>query len=369
MFYRILLFLILILIILFSIYEWAPAKSVTFTEPKSSPTNKSDKDELFVSEMPDNTTPPLGLPPIPWPQDNPYSKEKAELGRLLYFDKRLSSDQTISCATCHNVPCGYSDCRAIAIGIKNRLGTRHSPTIINNAYATILFWDGRASSLEEQCKGPLANTKEMSMVQDVHEAHSQCEARVKEIPGYQAIFKKVFGHDNITIDDIAKAIATFERTVLSGNSPYDRYVAGDRAALSEEQIHGIKVFKKVNCVNCHGGFNFTDQRFQNIGIGMDAPEPDLGRYLITHDKKDWGAFKTPTLREVERTGPYMHDGSLKSLEAVIDYYNDGGIKNNNLHSLLIPLNLSQEDKDALVSFLRALSGEGWSNFQEPNHFP
>lgn len=372
MFYRILLFFSLAFIIAITVYEWSPAvltKTVTFNEPAKKSNAKKFDEDFVISEMPDKITPPLGLPAIPWPEDNPYTKEKAELGRLLYFDKRLSSDQTISCATCHNVPCGYSDCREIAIGIKDRKGTRHSPTIINNAYASIFFWDGRASSLEEQCKGPLANTKEMSNIQDVHEAHSQCAMRVKEIPGYQVLFKKVFGHDNISIDDIAKAIATFERTVLSGNSPYDRYVAGDRTALTEEQIHGMKIFKQAKCDNCHGGFNFTDQRFQNIGIGMDAPEPDLGRYLITHDKRDWGAFKTPTLREVERSGPYMHDGSLKSLEAVIDYYNDGGIKNKNLHPLMVPLNLSQEEKDDLVSFLRALSGEGWSNFQEPNQFP
>ena len=312
---------------------------------------------------------PLGLPPIPWPEDNHFSVKKSELGRLLYFDKRLSADQTISCASCHNIPCAYSDCRAIAIGINETKGTRHSPTIINAAYSKHLFWDGRAASLEEQCKGPIANPKEMAEVDNIHEAHQQCVKRVRAIPGYRELFKEVFGHDEITIDEIAKAIATFERSILSGNSAYDRYQAGDKSALNAEQIQGMKVFKKSGCVNCHRGVNFSDERFFNIGIGMDTPPIDTGRYVITHDKKDWGAFKAPTLREVEHTGPYMHNGSLETLEEVIEYYNKGGNPNQNLHPLMRPLNLSEDDKKALISFLKSLSGEGWKHFQEPQEFP
>lgn len=316
-----------------------------------------------------NINPPLGLPPIRWPQDNPYTKEKAYLGQMLYFDKRLSSDKTISCASCHNMPCGYSDCKEIAIGISESKGTRHSPTIINAAYNTIFFWDGRARTLEEQCKGPLANTKEMTKIHDPHAAHEKCIDHIKDIPGYMILFKKAFGNEEVTIDKIAKAIATFERTVLSGNSAYDRYKAGDRSALSQEQIQGLAIFKKVGCANCHAGFNFTDDRFQNIGVGMNDPNPDLGRYLITKQEKDWGAFKTPTLREVEHTAPYMHDGSLKTLEEVIDYYDKGGVPNKNLHPLMEPLNLTQEEKKALVSFMKALSGEGWQHIEEPEKFP
>jgi len=321
------------------------------------------------SQMPEEIKPPLGLRPIPWPKDNPYSKEKAELGRLLYFDKRLSSDGTISCATCHNLPCGYGDCHILPTGIRGTIGARHSPTIINVAYSTRLFWDGRASSLEEQCKGPLANPKEMTTLKDVHEAHRECTEKIRNIPGYRVLFKKVFNHDEVSIDDIAKVIATFERTILSGNSPYDRYRAGDHTAMTEEQIHGMEVFKKVNCNICHTGFNFTDDHFQNIGVGMDAAEPDTGRYGITHDDKDWGAFKVPTLRDVEHTAPYMHDGSLGTLEEVIDYYDKGGIKNKNLHLLMKPLHLSAADKKALASFLKSLSGEGWQTFQDPKKFP
>lgn len=328
----------------------------------------TSKDDVQQYEV-QNISPPLGLPPIPWPKDNPYTKEKAHLGQLLYFDKRLSSDQTISCASCHNMPCGYSDCNTLAVGIDNSKGKRHSQTIINGAYSSIFFWDGRAASLEEQCKGPLANTAEMTNVKDPHEAHRQCLEQIKAIPGYKILFKQAFGQEEITLDKIAQAIATFERTILSGNSAYDRYVAGDRSALSKQQIHGMIVFKKAKCLNCHGGFNFSDDRFQNIGIGMDNPNPDLGRYLITHDEDDWGAFKTPSLRELEHTAPYMHDGSLKTLEEVIEYYDKGGIKNKNLHPLMRPLNLTKEDKKALVSFLKALNGEGWQHIQEPEEFP
>jgi cytochrome c peroxidase len=335
--------------------------------PPSEEANANEK--LAPEEKSEDIKPPLGLPPIPWPKDNPYSKEKADLGRLLYFDKRLSSDGTISCASCHNVPCGYSDCKEIAVGIKHSKGTRHSPTIINAAYGTIFFWDGRANSLEDQCKGPLGNPKEMTLIKDPHEAHKLCVEKVRNISGYKILFKKAFGDEEVTLDKISQAIATFERTILSGNSPYDRYMAGEKTSLSPTQIHGMEVFKKVGCAICHAGFRFTDGRFQNIGVGMDAPDPDLGRYLITHHQSEWGAFKTPGLREVEHTAPYMHDGSLKTLEEVIDYYDKGGIKNKNLHPLMRPLNLSSDDKKALVTFLKALSGEGWQDNQEPKEFP
>lgn len=312
---------------------------------------------------------PLGLPPIPWPADNPYSKDKEDLGRILYFDKRLSSNQTISCASCHNIPCAYSDCRILAIGIDDNKGTRHSPTIINAAYSKLLFWDGRAASLEEQCKGPIANPKEMTLLKDPHEAHRECVKKVQSHIGYRPLFKKAFGTDEITLDHISKAIATFERTILSGNSPYDKYVAGDKSAMTKEQIEGMKVFKKSGCANCHGGFNFTDERFLNIGVGMDEPNPDLGRFVITHNERDWGAFKVPTLRESEHTAPYMHNGSLATLEEVIDYYDKGGTPNKNLHPLMKPLHLTEKEKQEMLSFLQALSGEGWKNFKEPTEFP
>lgn len=170
----------------------------------------------------------------------------------------------------------------------------------------------------------------MAETQNVHEAHQQCAERVKAIPGYHHFFVEAFGHSDITMDDIAKAIATFERTILSGNSPYDRYRGGDKSAMTAQQVHGFEVYRKAGCINCHGGFNFADDRFMNIGIGMDKPNPDLGRYAITKEEKDWGAFKAPTLREAAFGGPYMHDGSLVTLEEVIDYYDRGGNPNKNL---------------------------------------
>lgn len=321
------------------------------------------------TDLPEHLNPPLGLPAIPWPEDNPYTYEKAELGRYLYFDKRLSSDGTISCATCHEVSDAFTDQLPVSTGIQGHQGERNAPTVINTAYLKRLFWDGRAKSLEEQAVGPIANPKEMTTYVDPHRAHKECENLIRAIPGYRVLFQKAFGKDSCTVEDIAKAIATFERTILSGNSPFDRYIAGDKTAMTEEQIQGLQVFKKTNCLNCHNGTHFTDERFLNIGIGMDEKDPDLGRYHITHEEKDWGAFKVPTLREVEHTYPYMHDGKLTTLEEVVEYYDKGGIPNKNLHPSMKPLNLSDKDKKALVAFMKALSGEGWQHFKEPTSFP
>lgn len=323
----------------------------------------------YLAEEPDVIVVPLGLPPIPWPEDNPYNREKAELGRLLYFDKRVSADGTISCASCHSIPRAFTDNRPVSQGIHGKLGTRHAPTVINAAYQKLFFWDGRASSLEEQAKGPIANTKEMSLLDNVHQAYEACHERIRNIQGYRVLFKQVFGNEECSIDDIAKAIATFERTILSGNSPYDRYRAGDRTAMTEEQIAGYEVFKRTGCAICHAGANFTDGRFVNIGVGMDAEHPDLGRYEITKKNSDWGSFKVPTLREISKTHPYMHNGSLATLEEVIDYYDKGGIPNKNLHPLMRPLEMTTEDKKSLLSFMHALSGEGWQHFTEPAQFP
>lgn len=327
-------------------------------------------EKSLLKEEPEEFVAPLGLPPVPWPKDNPYTQKKAELGRLLYFDKRLSSNGTVSCATCHSVEHGFTDNRPIAVGIDGNKGTRHSPTVINAGYQTHQFWDGRVTTLEEQCKGPIANPKEMTTADNTHDAHRECQKKICGIAGYHELFKEVFGKDECSIDNMAKAVATFERTVVSGNSPYDRYMAGDKTAMTQEEIEGFKVFKKAGCDNCHFGFNFSDGRFLNIGIGMDEPNPDLGRYDVTKDPKDWGAFKVPTLRELSKTGPYMHNGSIATLEEVIDYYDKGGNPNKNLHPLMKPLHLSDKDKKALLAFLRdALKGEGWQHFTSPEKFP
>ncbi|HRD56106.1 MAG TPA: cytochrome c peroxidase [Parachlamydiaceae bacterium] len=316
---------------------------------------------FFTFSFAESFKAPLGLPPVPFPQDNPYTKKKAELGKLLYFDTCISADEKISCATCHAESRAFADPNPISEGILGRLGTRHAPTVINAAYNKHQFWDGRVKTLEEQAKGPIANTKEMSFFHNSKISYEECQKRVRQNPEYLKMFRDVFGDEECTVDQIVQAIATFERTVLSGNSPYDRYKAGDETAMTKEQIEGYRIFKKVGCNNCHTEPLFTDGRFLNIGVGMTAEKPDLGRYDITKDPKDYGAFKTPTLRESAKSPPYMHDGSEKTLEDVIDYYDRGGNPNKNLHPLMKPLHLTEQDKKALKAFIEALNGEGWQD--------
>lgn len=321
----------------------------------------------FPAEAPKS---PLGLVPVMWPKDNPYSAAKAELGWLLYFDKRLSGDATVSCATCHDPKRAFADGAAFSTGIRGQLGGRSAPTVINRALSLDQFWDGRAKTLEEQAKGPIENPVEMDL------SHETCVKRIGGIDGYRKRFQNAFGTDKVTIDLIAKAIATFERLVLSGNSPYDRFKAGDKAALSAAQQRGMEIFFSNNarCDSCHEGVNFTNGKYANVGIGMEKPAPDLGRYEISKQEEDRGAFKTPTLREIANTGPYMHDGSLKTLEEVVDHYNKGGVgasgkKNKWLHQDVRPLNLKDDEKKDLVEFLKALSGEGWQHIKPPTAFP
>jgi len=314
--------------------------------------------------------PPLGLPPVQWPEDNPYSLAKAELGRILYFDNRLSSDKTVSCASCHAPEKAFTDGAPVSTGIGGQKGGRSAPTVINRAYSTQQFWDGRAASLEEKAIGPIANPIEMTSEKTADAAHAAVVKRLRGVPGYMRLFERAFGTKEPTIDHVAKAIATFERTVYSGNAPYDRYNDGDKKALSEAQIRGMDVFfNKAACDICHLGFNFTDGSYVNIGIGMDKAKPDLGLFVVSKKEEDKGAFKTPTLREVAHHSPYMHDGSIKTLEDVIEHYDKGGIKNTWLDQRMKPLKLSAQDKKDLVEFLKALSGEGWQQIKAPEKFP
>jgi len=319
---------------------------------------------LLVSRAADMPPkPPLGLAPVEWPKDNPYSKARVDLGRLLYFDRRLSADETVSCASCHDPQMGFTDNAPVSTGIKAQKGGRSAPTVINRVYSMAQFWDGRAASLEEQAKGPIANPIEMGMT------HDAAVRRIREIPGYRPLFAKAFGTEDIDIDRIAKAIACFERTVMSGNAPYDRYRRGEKSALSAQQVRGLDIFvNKAKCDQCHEGANFTLNSYHNLGVGIDKPEPDLGRYVVTKDARDWGAFKTPTLREIEHTAPYMHDGSLKTLEEVVEYYDKGGTANKNLDPAIRPLHLTDQDKKDLVAFLKTLSGQGWQ-VTPPAEFP
>jgi cytochrome c peroxidase len=319
---------------------------------------------VFCLAAADKPKPPAGLPPLSWPSSNPYSAAKVELGRYLYFDARLSADDTVSCATCHNPKFAFTDGAPVSTGIKGQKGGRSAPTVINRAYALAQFWDGRAESLEEQAKGPMQNPIEMG------NSHEAIVAKLKGIGGYRPLFAKAFGSEEIDIDRVAKAIASFERTVLSGNAPYDRYKRGDKTAMTAEQARGMAVFfDKGKCDHCHEGANFTLNAYANLGVGTDKSDPDVGRYAITKDPRDWGVFKTPTLREIEHTAPYMHDGSLRTLEEVVEFYDKGGKPNKNLDPTIKPLHLTVAEKSELVAFLKALSGEGWQNVQAPTSFP
>ncbi|MFN0100711.1 MAG: cytochrome-c peroxidase [Bryobacteraceae bacterium] len=319
---------------------------------------------LHAQTKPAEFTVPRGLPPIFWPKDNPYSPAKAQLGRLLYFDKRISADGVLSCASCHHPSKAFTDQSAVSTGIKGQKGGVSAPTVINRAYGMLQFWDGRSASLEAQAVGPMANPIEMG------NTHPGVVETLKKVPGYRTLFKQVFGTEDFTLDHVAMAIATFERTVLSGNAPYDKYRAGNKAAMSAAQIRGMNVFfNKAKCDQCHENATFTLNAFHNLGIGQDKANPDPGRFAVTKNEADFGAFKTPTLREIEHTFPYMHDGSLKTLEDVVDYYDKGGIPNKNLDERIKKLNLTAQDKTDLVAFMKALSGTGWQHLTEPKEFP
>jgi cytochrome c peroxidase len=293
------------------------------------------------------STVPLGLPAVTVPKENPLSAEKIALGKQLYFDRRLSIDNTVSCADCHAPAKGWSNGEQFATGIEGKKGGRNAPTILNTAYQKFQFWDGRAGSLEEQALGPIQNPIEMAL------SLEELEKRLNGIEGYRRQFKAVFGANTVTRQDVAKAIAAFERTVLSGNSPFDRFKAGDNQALSPAAKRGMDLFfGKAHCSACHTGPNFTDNAFHNIGVGMDAKEPDRGREEVSKMLGDRGSFKTPTVRDAARTAPYMHDGSLKTLEEVVEHYNKGGIANPQLDEEIFPLTLTAEQKADLVTFLK-----------------
>lgn len=296
---------------------------------------------------------PLGLPAVPVPEDNPMTPAKVELGRMLYFDKRLSKDGTISCATCHDPQQAWTEHRAVSEGIGGALGERNSPTVINAAYATSQFWDGRAASLEEQALGPIENPIEMGHTLD------ELVKQLGAVAGYRERFQQVFGTE-VTKEGIAKAIAAFERTILSGNSPYDRYQAGQTDALTEVQRRGMALFEDAGCATCHTPPLFSNYRFYNAGVGMDRAEPDLGLMKESNKESDRGKFRVPTLREAAGTWPYFHDGSVEKLEDAVALMAAGGKDNPNLSIMLEAVrrkNLTAEDQQALVEFIKALSGE------------
>lgn len=317
-------------------------------------------------------------------EKNPMTLAKIELGRQLYFDTRLSSDNTVSCASCHHPQEGFSRHTSTGVGVRGQKGGRNSPVSFNRILSDAQFWDGRADSLEAQAVGPIQNPIEMA---NTHEA---AVATLKKIDGYVMQFKKIFPDSGVTIDNVGKAIAAFERTLVTQPSPYDYNESYKRFAtlekedlddlktdspeiyaeyehlqeavaanpMSESALRGQELFfsKRVGCTACHVGANFADEQYHNLGVGMSAKDPDLGRFTETKVEKDKGAFKTPTTRNVALSGPYMHDGSMATLEEVVEHYNKGGIKNPWLSDKIVPLNLKPQESVDLVEFMRACTG-------------
>lgn len=333
---------------------------------------------------------PVGLPPLDEyiPKDNPLTRAKIELGRLLYFDPRLSADNSVSCASCHDPATGWAQNTPVAAGIGGQLGGRNSPTVMNRAFGKTQFWDGRADSLEDQSLGPIQNPIEMGFTLE------ECNNRLNEVEGYRLFFEKVFGSG---CDDkhIAQAIAAFERMVVTAGAPYDYHTRAEAASkLSPEEIaeldpetkaeveklladkaahpmseaaqRGMALyFGKAQCSLCHVGVNLTDELFYNIGVGMDKENPDLGRYVVTNNEADKGAFKTPSLRNIALTAPYMHDGSQKTLMEVVEFYNKGGHPNPHLHERIKKLNLTKEEMEDLVAFMEQGLSSPLPNIPKP----
>ena len=296
------------------------------------------------------------------------------LGRWLFYDARLSADGTISCASCHDPAHAFSEQTPVSTGIRGQRGRRKAPPILNAAFPVypVWFWDGRARSLAEQAKGPIANPIEMG------NTHAHVVETVAGLAGYRPYFREAFGDDQMDVERVAEAIAAYEATRLSGNSRYDRYDAGDATALSAEELRGKELFfGRARCSQCHLGPNLTDGRFYNLGVGWTPPPTgfallegfaDKGRYEVTKDEKDVGAFKTPTLRDVSRHAPYMHDGSIADLYGAVLHYWRGGIRNPWLSERITPVPLGRADVEALVAFLEALDGEGFADVA-PRAFP
>jgi cytochrome c peroxidase len=315
--------------------------------------------EIDLSALPDRPTP-----------------ERVRLGRWLFYDTRLSGDNSVSCGTCHRPEHAFSEPTPVSAGIRGQKGTRKAPTFVNQAVTLFphFFWDGRAGSLEDQALGPIENPIEMGST------HASMIATLSRVQSYAPYFEQAFGSPGITKERIAKAIADYERTRMSGNSPWDRWrVNREQTAVSERVKAGAELFTgKAACNQCHLGNNFTDSQFHNLGVGWNAAArtfSDEGRWAATKTlppekrrPEDRGAFKTPTLREVTRHAPYMHDGSIATLREVVEFYNRGGVKNPWLDPKMKPLNLTESEIDALVAVMEALEGEGYQD-SPPTSFP
>jgi len=308
---------------------------------------------------------------VPQPADNKLTPEKIELGKLLYFDTRLSTSEKISCATCHHPKHGWSDeiPTPKAVGHEGAVGPRNSPVVLNTAYQNRQFWDGRARTLEQQALGPIEADVEMNMSLDV------LIPKLNKIKGYQRLFKKAYPESKgvITKDFLAKAIASFERTVLSTEAPFDKYAKGDKKAISKEAKNGFELFRsKAHCMDCHDGFNFSDGSFHNIGLNDgELSGKELGRYLVKRRAAWYGVMKTPTLRDIAKSYPYFHDGSVATLEEATAICSSGGRYDHNVKNkstFMIDRKLSKSEIADIVAFMNTLSGPDM-DLKIPTKFP
>ncbi|WP_228463122.1 cytochrome-c peroxidase [Chryseobacterium cheonjiense] len=287
------------------------------------------------------------LPETPFPSDNPYSAEKELLGKTLFFDPRLSRSEQIACASCHDPELGWCDSRTLSFGHDRQLGVRNAMSIINTAYAKNLFWDGRAGSLEVQSKMPIEDQREMNGHMDL------AAGKIAAVKGYQILFEKAFGDKTVTKERIAKAIATFERTVKSSASKFDQFIDGKADVYSDDELMGLHLFRtKAQCINCHNSGYFSNNTFENIGTALLGEKgEDLGRYLVTKNADDAGRFRVPGLREVSRTGPYLHNGSMTTLQEVIQFYSKGNPEYSQKRATVHEGILLKSEKSGMVRML------------------
>ena len=289
----------------------------------------------------------------PYPKGNKPTKERVELGKVLFFDPRIGGDGNMSCATCHNPLLGWSDALPTAKGFKSQVLGRATPVVTNTAFNSLQMWDGRKKSLEDQAIGPMEASVEMQT------DFTQLLNLINHTDAYKEAFEAAYPGEGITKDTIAKAIASFERTIISNNSPFDQWVKGDKNALTKQEVEGFKLFvnpDKGNCAACHNGPNFTDDGFHNIGLpSWGVENPDVGRYAERPLKLMKGAFKTPTIRDITLSAPYFHDGSASTLEQVMDHYIAGGTVKTNLSPSMKPLDLNDAEKAAIIAFMKKLT--------------
>lgn len=320
-------------------------------EPLAQPTGPADDPGLIwdqrLMSLPQQPIPDFDQ--IPAPPDNPVTQGKVELGFRLWFDPRLSANSRMTCGTCHHFKKGFSNAEPTAVGVVGKRGRRNVPTSYGSPYLRSSFWDGRARTLEEQALMPIQDPIEMN------ETLPRVIQKLSQLEYYQHKFQEVYG-TGVTAEGIGKALASFQRALALEPTPYERFQAGDNTALSPEQQAGMQLFfGKARCSLCHRGVVFSDQQFVNTGIGMDKPQPDLGRHEVTGMEWDKGAFKTPTLLNIAKTAPYMHDGSISTLQEVIAHYNRGGVPNPQLDPRMRPLGLSEQEQAQLVAFMHAFS--------------